>query len=434
VPAGVRAGTVNPRRRLEVGDIIRGHAQEYLETRGVPAPLCHRKVLRALAACRTAVLGGHAARCDGCGHVEVSYNSCRDRHCPKCQASARAKWLEARCQELLPVEYFHVVFTLPHELAPLVRQNRRALFGLLFRTAATTLLELAADARHLGARIGVLAVLHTWGQNLHLHPHVHCVVTGGGLSADGAQWVSCRPRFFLPVKVLSRLFRGKFLAGLRELHARRELVLAGPLAPLAAAAALRPWLAPLYGKEWVVYAKPPFGGPQQVLKYLARYTHRVAISNDRLLSLKDGRVTFSWKNYARSNARQTMTLAAAEFLRRFLEHVTPSGFVRIRYYGLWSNRGRDARLALCRQRLATAGVSPTATRALNNQPVNSQVSQESLVRPADRAVPGEPPRCPACGLHSLQAIALWPPPTVCGLLAMPLERILQAAPIPRDTS
>ena len=432
MPAGVRAGTVNPRRRLELGDIIRAYAQEYLEKRGA-VPLCHRKVLRALAACRTAVLGGHAARCDGCGHVEVSYNSCRDRHCPKCQASARAKWLEARCDELLPVEYFHVVFTLPHELAALVRQNRSALFGLLFRTAAATLLELAADERHLGARIGVLAVLHTWGQNLHLHPHVHCVVTGGGLSADGAQWVSCRPRFFLPVKVLSRLFRGKFLAGLRELHARRELVLAGPLAPLAAAASLRPWLAPLYAKEWVVYAKPPFGGPQQVLKYLARYTHRVAISNDRLLSLKDGLVTFSWKNYARSNARQTMTLTAAEFLRRFLEHVTPSGFVRIRYYGLWSNRGRDARLTLCRQRIATASVS-TATRALNNQPVNSQVPQESLVRSVDRAAPDQPPRCPACGLHPLQAIALWPPPTVRELLAMSIERILKAAPIPRDTS
>lgn len=308
-----------------------------------------------LLACRTWRLGYHAGECLECGQVQLHYNSCRNRHCPKCQGAARAAWLAARQAELLPVSYFHVVFTLPPEIAKLALGNRRVLYDLLFQCAAETLLEVAADPKHLGAQIGVLAVLHTWGQNLDHHPHVHCVVPGGGLSADGSRWIACRKNFFLPVKVLSRKFRGKFLAHLKAAHASGELKLTGSLAALAHPAVFGRLLTQAYRKEWVVYSKPPFGGPEQTLKYLARYTHRVAISNARLLNVSDSGVTFTYKDYAAGGKRKTMTLAGVEFLRRFFTHLLPKGFVHIRSYGLLANRHRQSKLALCREILSQQG-------------------------------------------------------------------------------
>jgi len=324
--------------RPEVADVIREHGAAFLE-RHRPSRE-QRRVLTDLVQCRTAVLGGHAKKCDQCGHIVCVYNSCRNRHCPKCQGAARAAWLAARQQELLDVEYFHVVFTLPHELAPLALQNRRTVYALLFRAASETLLTLARDPKQLGARIGCLAVLHTWGQNLLAHPHLHCVIPGGGMSLDGERWVSCRDGFFLPVRLLSRLFRGKFLAMLLLAYEQQQLEFHGHLTELQHPKAWEGWLEPLRNKEWLVYAKPPFGGPRQVLKYLARYTHRVAISNRRILSFDNDRVTFTWKDYASGNRRRIMTLDAHEFLRRFLLHVLPSGFTRIRYFGFLANRNR----------------------------------------------------------------------------------------------
>ena len=321
-------------------------------------------------------------QCDSCGHRKVSYNSCRNRHCPQCQGSQQAAWFTARSAELLPVPYFHLVFTLPHELAPLALVNPHVVYGLLFRAASETLQQIAADPKHLGARIGGLFVLHTWGQNLEHHPHLHGIVPGGGISLDGTRWVHSRPNFFLPVKVLSRLFRGKFLAGLRAAQARGELQFPGRIAPLAAQHKWNALCRSLSQKEWVVYSKPPFGGPEQVLKYLARYTHRVALSNDRLLRLKEGHVTFSWKNYAAGGKRQRMTLSAVEFLRRFLLHVLPKGFVRIRRCGWWTNRHGGQQLARCRELL---GVAPAV------------VEPEQQAPPIPVAVPESAPRCPHCG-------------------------------------
>jgi hypothetical protein len=357
--------------------------------------------LTELAACRTAALGGHVQQCDTCGRQEVSYNSCRNRHCPKCQGAARAAWLEARRDELLPVPYFHVVFTLPHELAPLALVNAKAVYGLLFQAARDTLLEVAANPQRLGARIGGLMVLHTWGQNLEHHPHVHCVVPGGGLSPDGTRWIGGpSDKFFLPVKVLSAVFRGKFLAGLNQLWQRGKLQFPGQLAELVQAAAWTRLCAAAANKPWVVYAKPPFGGPEQVLKYLARYTHRVALSNDRLLELQDGRVTFSWKNYAAGGQRQRMTLSAVEFLRRFLLHVLPKGLVRIRHFGLWANCHRQAQLDRCRRLLNAA---PQETPAI---PVSEALSPQP---PAALPEP-EAPRCAHCGQGRLLLIECLPPP------------------------
>ena len=327
--------------RPEVADVIREYGAAYRE-RYHPSKE-QRRVLDDLAECRTAALGGHLKKYS-CGHEVPVYNSCRNRHCPKCQGAARANWLQARQQELLDVEYFHVVFTVPQELAPLALQNRRIVYGMLFRAVSQTLLTLSRDPRHLGAEIACLAVLHTWGQNLHHHPHVHCVVPGGGLSPDEERWVSCRDGFFLPVRLLSRLFRGKFVAELHRAWEHQQLRFHGNLRELEHPKAWEGWLEPLRNKDWVVYSKPPFGGPQQVLKYLARYTHRVAISNQRLVSLDDGRVTFRYKDYAHQNVQRTMSLDALEFLRRFLLHVLPSGFMRIRYYGFLANRHRAEKL------------------------------------------------------------------------------------------
>lgn len=364
--------------RPEVADVIREHGAAFLE-RYRPSKE-QRRVLTDLVRCRTAVLGGHAKKCDQCGHIVCVYNSCRNRHCPKCQGAARAAWLEAREQEVLDVEYFHVVFTLPHEVAPLALQNRRTVYGMLFRAASETLLTLARDPKHLGARIGCLALLHTWGQNLLAHPHLHCVIPGGGMSPDGKQWIRCRNGFFLPTRVLSRMFRGKFLAMLVRAFEQNELDFHGQLAELNHPKAWEGWLEPLRNKEWLVYAKPPFGGPRQVLKYLARYTHRVAISNRRILSFDNDTVTFTWKDYANGNRRRTMTLHAHEFLRRFLLHVLPSGFVRIRYYGFLANRNRADNILLARQLIAEQ--SPNTKDAIVDEkqpPTSANIDTESDV-------------------------------------------------------
>jgi len=337
---------------FEVADIIRAAGKSFIDEHRSWLTGLHLKVLSAIERCRTAALGGHRDRCTRCGHTAaISYNSCRNRHCPKCQTNARDKWLAARTKELIAVPYVHVVFTLPHQLAPLAFHNKKVLYGLLFRASAATLLEIAADPKHLGADIGLLSVLHTWGQNLLHHPHVHCVIPAGGLSADYQRWVHPRYPFFLPVKVLSRVFRGKFVAGLKRAFQRGELCLPGGLKPLAQDKAFRAFLRSLFRQDWVVYAKPPFGGPEHVLQYLARYTHRVAISNHRIVDFSAGKVTFLWKDYAHGSKRRRMTLTAEEFLRRFLLHTLPRGFIRIRFFGFLANRRRAALLPLCQQLL-----------------------------------------------------------------------------------
>ena len=340
--------------RLEVADVFREHGEAFLRGWGHTVSPEQRKALRDIGACRTAVLGGHVEQCDHCPHRVIAYNSCRNRHCPKCQSTARDEWLAERAKELLPVRYCHVVFTVPGQLAPLALQNQRVIYGLLFRAVAETLTEIAADPRHLGARIGFWAVLHTWSQNLLHHPHVHCVVPSGGLSPDGSRWIPCRRNFFLPVRVLSRLFRGKFLAFLEKASAQGKLKFFGQCSEFAEPARFQAWLRELKKTEWVVHAKPPLAGPEHVLKYLARYTHRVAISNGRLLSSDGGQVTFRWRDSKDGNHVKSMTLPAVEFVRRFLLHILPSGFVKIRHFGFLANRNRSAALALCRQHLQTS--------------------------------------------------------------------------------
>ena len=345
---------------VEVADILRAQGQRFLDRYRASFDSQQLKAFRALQNCRTAVLGGHLDACPQCGFQAISYNSCRNRHCPKCQAQARERWLAAREQELLPTSYFHVVFTVPHELNLLALDNPRQFYDLLFTATAATLLEIAADPKHLGAEIGILSILHTWGQNLLAHPHIHCVIPAGGISPDHSRWVQPRyPGFFLPVKVLSRVFRGKFIAGLKRLYRRKQLRCAGPSAALADDKQFRELLRRLHLQDWVVYAKPAFGGPRQVLRYLGRYTHRVAISNHRLLSFDGERVTFRWKDYAHGSKTRQMTLAAREFLRRFFLHVLPKGFVRIRHFGFLGNRFRAARVQLGRQLLANAPLPPT---------------------------------------------------------------------------
>jgi len=338
---------------FEVADIIRQHENSFIEKNRSWLTWHHLRVLHAIEHCRTSALGGHLDRCSRCGHRAISYNSCRNRHCPKCLTSARDKWLAERSRELLPVGYFHVVFTIPHELSWLALQNKKVVYDLLFRTSAATLLAVASDAKHLGAQIGFLCVLHTWGQNLLHHPHVHCVIPVGGLSLDGKHWVRLRYAFFLPVKVLSRVFRGKFIAGLKRAFHDGELSFPGSIRHLADEKAFHSFLRSLFRHNWVVYAKRPFGGPEHVLHYLARYTHRVAISNHRLVNVADGKVTFRWKDYARGSRQRTMAVGGEEFLRRFLLHVLPRGFVRIRFFGFLANRLRTQLLPLC-QRLLEA--------------------------------------------------------------------------------
>jgi hypothetical protein len=338
------------RPQFEVADVLRVYGDTYRAVHRVsPA---QARVMRRLASCRTAALGGHRDTCAGCGFTRLSYNSCRDRHCPKCQAGKRAAWLDARLDRLLPVPYFHVVFTLPDTLHPLVLHNQAALYDLLFRAAAGTLLTLAADPNRLGARVGFTAILHTWGQNLLFHPHLHCIVTGGGLSPDETRWVAGNPRYFLPVRVLGALFRGKFLAGLRAAHGAGELTLSGSAARFADPTVFQRLVNDLYRQSWVVYAQPPFGGAEHVFRYLGRYSHRVAIANSRLVALNDGQVSFTWKDYADGSRVKVMRLTADEFLRRFLLHVLPKGFVRVRHYGLMAGSNVATKLLRCRELLA----------------------------------------------------------------------------------
>ena len=366
--------------------MIRRYGESFLATHGRRLCSRQRQALRALRDCRTAALGGHVLRCSHCQAQTCLYNSCRDRHCPKCQGWQRAAWVEQRRQQLLPVEYFHVVFTVPHELAPIAQAHPATFYRLLFSAVRETLLELASDPKHLGAAIGGLMVLHTWGQSLMLHPHVHVVVPGGGLSPDGQRWISCPRGYFLPVKVLSRVFRGKLLAKLKQEHGK-GMKWSGHLSHLADAHQFADFLIPLYRAEWVVYAKPPFGGPEQVLKYLARYTHRVAISNQRIESLEDGQVTFRYKDYANASRWRRMTLDAHEFLRRFFLHILPKGLMRIRTFGFLANRCVAVKLPLCRQLLA---VPPVA-------------ADESATSDSWRC-PLEPPRCPQCGQGVLERV------------------------------
>jgi Putative transposase/Transposase zinc-binding domain len=340
---------------LEVADLIRSAGAAFIERNRQWLSWKHVKVLLAIARCRTAALGGHLDQCTRCGHrATVSYNSCRNRHCPKCQTAARERWIAARQKELLPTRYVHVVFTLPPQLAALALQNKKVIYGLLFRASAETLLQVARDPRHLGAEIGFFTVLHTWSQKLALHPHVHCVIPAGGLSLDHSHWVKSPDRFFLPIHVLRRVFRGKFVAGLRQAFQESQLNFHGNLTCLAQPKTFAAWLRPLFRKDWVVYSKPPFGGPEYVLQYLGRYTHRVAISNHRLVSFAEGKVTFRWRDSAHHNEQKLLTLSLDEFLRRFLLHVLPKGFVRIRNFGFLANRRRATLLPLCFHLLGSA--------------------------------------------------------------------------------
>jgi len=374
------------RPSLEVADIFRAQGSAYRRVHAGHLSLGQLKVMSAIEACRTAELGGHVARCDDCQRLAVSYNSCRNRHCPKCQGAAARVWLAERQADLLPVPYFHVVFTLPAPLAAVAFHNKAAVYGLLFQAAAETLQTIAGDPKHLGARIGLIGVLHTWGSALTHHPHVHCIVPGGGLSPDGQRWIACRPGFFLPVRVLSRLFRRLFLEKIASAHAAERLAFFGDLAHLAAPKAFAAHLAPLRRAEWVVYAKPPFGGPTAVLAYLARYTHRVAITASRLLAMDDHAVRFRWKDYRAANPEtgavklKTMSLSPAEFIRRFLLHVLPSGFHRIRHYGLLAKGPRAPDLDRLRGLIA---------------------GQPAAARPVEAGEPEPPapvlPVCPCCG-------------------------------------
>jgi hypothetical protein len=351
----------------EVADVFRRYGDAYRERHGASLCTAQRRVMTAIERCRTAALGGHVEQCDQCGHQRISFNSCRDRHCPKCQSLARAQWLDDRRAELLDTQYFHVVLTLPKEIAGIAYQNKAPIYGILFRAAAETLSTIAADPKHLGAEIGFFAVLHTWGQTLLHHPHLHCVVAGGGLSPDGTRWISCRPRYFLPVPILSCLFRRLFLGYLQKAFDAGDLEFFSSLEPLRERRAFLRYLAPLRRAKWVVYAKPPFAGPEQVLEYVGRYTHRVALSNNRLLAIEDGAVRFRWKDYRDDNRQKVMTVSAHEFIRRFLLHVLPEGFHRIRYYGFLGNRHRAQKLARCRELLGMPVSEPLHDHSEHDQ-------------------------------------------------------------------
>ena len=383
--------------RLELATIVRIHGEAYRRTHRL-APVQHR-ALRAIATCRTAALGGHQETCDHCGAVRVSYNSCRNRHCPKCQTLTKARWLTARKADLLPIPYFHVVFTLPHDLNALAQGNPRVIYTLLFRAAADTLLAFGRDRRHLGGTIGITALLHTWGQTLTQHLHLHCLVTGGALAADGSRWIHGRSSFLFPVRALSTVFRAKYLAGLHRAFVAGELTFAGGTADLAHRRTFAGFLGQLRAVDWVVYAKRPFAGPEQVLEYLGRYTHRVALSNNRLVDHGEGRVRFHWKDYADHDRVTVMTLEADEFLRRFLLHVVPHGFRRIRHFGLLANRTRHDALARCRDLL--------------DQPPLQQALPESVAQRLQRLVGVDLSRCPVCGQGHMQltvVVGPGPPP------------------------
>jgi ssDNA-binding Zn-finger/Zn-ribbon topoisomerase 1 len=372
------------RPRLEVADIFRDHGPAWRQANAGHVSLGQLKVMSAIESCRTAALGGHVARCEKCSHTLIAYNSCRNRHCPKCQGAAAKEWLVEREAELLPVPYFHVVFTLPTRIADIAYQNKAVIYDLLFKASAETLLTIAANPKHFGARIGILSVLHTWGSALTHHPHIHMIVPGGGFSLDGNNWLSCRPSFFLPVRVLSRLFRRLFLEKLVAAYTVGELQFFSNHAPLTEAQAFTAYLAPLRNSEWVVYCKRPFGGPEEVLRYLARYTHRVAISNRRLVALDNNSITLKWKDYRIEGPQRykLMTLDTHEFIRRFLMHVLPQGFHRIRYYGLLASGKRAENIARARKLLAVPLIPIDAIKAATTKP--------------DEPKPPEHP-CPCCG-------------------------------------
>ena len=385
------------RPRFEVADVFRCYGADYRLHNGASMSNAQHRVMTAIEVCRTAFLGGHLEQCDQCGHQRNAYNSCANRHCPKCQSLARAQWLEDRQSELLNTQYFHVVFTLPQQIATIAYQNKRELYGILFRAAAETLRTIATDPEHLGAEIGFFAVLHTWGQNLLHHPHLHSVVTGGGLSADGTEWISCRDGFFLPVGVLSRLFRRLFLENLLKAFDAGKLQFFSSLESLRDRSSFLDYLAPLREAEWVVYAKRPFAGPEQVLDYVGRYTHRVAISNNRLLDIAEGKVTFRYKDYRHDSQLKTMTLEAEEFIRRFLLHVLPEGFQRIRYYGFLANRYRQQKLAHCRELLdMPAREPPTLDGAKDYRERYEELTGCSLWQ------------CPVCHKGRMLAIEILP--------------------------
>ena len=385
------------RPKLEVADVFRRYGEAYRHEHGASLSTAQRRAMTAIEVCRTAVLGGHLEQCDHCGHQRNAYNSCCDRHCPKCQSFARFKWLQDRQAELLDTQYFHVVFTLPQQIATIAYQNKRELYGILFRATAETLLTIAADPKHLGAEIGFFAVLHTWGSNLLHHPHLHCVVTGGGLSPDRSQWISCRAGFFLPVGVLSRLFRRLFLEYLLKAFDASKLEFFSSLESLRDRSSFLDYLAPLREAEWVVYAKRPFAGPEQVLDYVGRYTHRVAISNNCLLDIAQDKVTFRYKDYRHDAQQKTMTLEAEEFIRRFLLHVLPEGFQRIRYYGFLANRYREQKLAHCRELLdMPAREPPTLDGAKDYRERYEELTGCSLWQ------------CPVCHRGRMLAIEILP--------------------------
>jgi Putative transposase/Transposase zinc-binding domain len=396
-PTGAAVGARH--QRCELADIVRRHGAAYRATHRLSH--AQRRALHAVAQCRTAALGGHLEQCASCKHTRPVYNSCRNRHCPKCQSVAQASWREAQQALLLPVPYFHLVFTLPHELNPLIRANQRRLYSLLFRTVVDTLTTFARDPRHLGATLGITAVLHTWSQTLTDHIHLHCIVTGGGLSPDGARWHPSKgPRFLFPVRALSKVFRGKFLARLDAAYHKQLLVFAQRSAALADPVTWTQLVAEVRAKRWHVYAKAPLAGPQQVLDYLARYTHRIAISNERLLAVDNTTVRFSYKDYAAGARRKEMTLDASEFLRRWLLHVVPRGFMRVRHYGLLANRTRTAALTRCRE-LLDVDPSPDPTDAV----------AESMIERILRLTGLDVLRCPFCGQGPLVRIERLAPDT-----------------------
>jgi hypothetical protein len=380
--------------KIEVADIFRRYGKAYRDEHAASLSTAQRRVMSAIELCRTAALGGHIEQCDCCGHEHNAYNSCRNRHCNKCQCLARSEWIQNRQTELLDCEYFHVVFTVPEEIAALGYQNKEVIYSILFQTVSQTLRTIAADPKHLGAEIGFFAVLHTWGQNLLFHPHLHCVVAGGGLAPEGGRWVSCRPGFFLPVRVLSRLFRRLFLKLLQKAYESGKLHFFSSLESLHELGAFLRYLSPIRKKEWVVYSKPPFAGPQQVLDYVGRYTHRVAISNDRILNIEDGQVRFRWKDYRDHSRQKTMTLTTDEFIRRFLLHVLPDGFQRIRYFGFLGNRYRKDKLTLCRQLLGMQDEVATCEVSIDYRDLYEKLTGSSLRE------------CPVCHKGCMQVIAL----------------------------
>jgi len=380
---------------LELADIVRQYGSDFRDQHAGQLSRPQLRVLSAIEQCRTAALGGHVYECDQCGEQVIVYNSCRNRHCPKCQSLAKERWLEQRREELLPVPYVHLVFTIPDKLHALARHNERWFYNLLFHSASSTLLTLAADPAHLGALVGVLAVLHTWTQRLTYHPHLHCIVPAGGLAAGGDRWVAGSEKYFLPVLALGRLFRGKFLHALKEAAVAGELVWPGESTPGPPPASFQALLDALYGQEWVVYCKPPFGGPEQVLRYLARYTHRVAISNHRLVRMEGDHVVFTWRDRADHDRVKEMALPADEFLRRFLLHVLPDRFVRIRYYGLLANRNRQEDLTQCRRLLAESSTAPPS-------PSPAPVTDWRALM--QRLTGVDPTLCPKCGQGHLQPV------------------------------